>query len=233
MILTKSKTTRSQWIRRSAIGLVAAALLATPGLADDPADAEAIVRETVDRVLTVLAREGLSADQRRQEIEEIAYDQFDFATISRLVLARNWKRFSPGQRDEFAEQFKLLLSKSYGSRIERYEQEEVKILDSRVEKRGDVTVRTRIEGGKADGVEVDYRLRKKEGPWKLIDVVVEGVSLVSSYRSEYKGILGSGSPEDLLKRMREKNAEKSAEKGAEESSEKKSPEKKSTENADG
>jgi phospholipid transport system substrate-binding protein len=214
MNLTKPTTTRSQWIRRSALGLVAAALLAAQGFPDGPAGAEAIVRETVDRVLKALAREDLSPDQRRQKIEEIAYDQFDFSTISRLVLGRNWKRFSPGQRDEFAEQFKILLSTSYGSRIERYEQEQVEILGRRVETRGDVTVRTRIEGGKADGVKVDYRLRKKDGPWKLIDVTIEGVSLVSSYRTQFADVLGRGSPDDLLKQLREKNAEKKADQSA-------------------
>lgn len=203
--------TRNQWIRRSAIGLVAAALLAAPAIADDGAEAQAIVRKTVDQVLEVLARESLSDAQRRQQIEEIAYQRFDFATISRLVLARKWKRFSPEQREEFIEQFKIQLSKNYGSRITRYEQERVEIRDHRLERNGDVTVRTRIDGGAADGIEVDYRLRRKDkkadGPWMVIDVIVEGVSLVSSYRSQFAEVLNHNDPSELLKQLREKNAE--------------------------
>jgi len=208
MTSTTSKTTRSRWIRRSAAALLGAALLATPGLAEDSPDA--IVRKTVDRVLEVLASKDESEDQRRHRIEEIAYDRFDFATISRLVLARHWSRFSPEQRQEFVEQFKIQLSKNYGTRIMRYNQQRVAIVGQRVEPRGDVTVGTRIQGGSADGVEVDYRLRRldpeKDGPWMVIDVIVEGVSLVSNYRSQFSEILGHGSPDDLLRQLREKNA---------------------------
>ena len=118
--------------------------------------------------------------------------------------------FSPEQREEFVEQFKIQLSKNYGSRITRYEQEQVEILDHRLERNGDVTVRTRIDGGAADGIEVDYRLRrkdrKKDGPWMVIDVIIEGVSLVSSYRSQFAEVLGHEDPSELLKQLREKNA---------------------------
>ena len=208
MTSTTSKTTRSPWLLRSAAALLGAALLATPGLAEDSPDA--IVRKTVDRVLEILASKDESEDQRRHRIEEIAYDRFDFATISRLVLARHWSRFSPEQRQEFVEQFKIQLSKNYGTRIMRYNQQRVAIVGQRVEPRGDVTVGTRIEGGSADGVEVDYRLRRldqeKDGPWMVIDVIIEGVSLVSNYRSQFSEILGRGSPDDLLRQLREKNA---------------------------
>lgn len=211
MTSTSSRMNRNHWIRRSAIGLVTVALLAVPAIADDAAEAEAIVRKTVDQVLEVLAREGLSDDQRRQQIEEIAYDRFDFVTISRLVLARKWKRFSPEQQQEFIEQFKIQLSKNYGSRITRYEQEQVEIRDHRLERNGDVTVRTRIDGGAADGIEVDYRMRRKarktDGPWMVIDVIVEGVSLVSSYRSQFAEVLNHNDPSEVLKQLREKNAE--------------------------
>jgi phospholipid transport system substrate-binding protein len=210
MTSTSSKTIKNQWILRSAIGLFAVVLLAGPALADDAAEAQAVVRKTVDQVLEVLAREGLSDDQRRQQVEEIAYQRFDFATISRLVLARKWRRFSPEQREEFVEQFKIQLSKNYGSRITRYDQEKVGILDHRLEQNGDVTVRTRIDGGAADGIEVDYRLRRKgrnkDGPWMVIDVIVEGVSLVSSYRAQFAEVLSHKDPSELLKQLREKNA---------------------------
>ena len=209
MTSTSSRMNKNRWIRRSAIGLVAVALLAVPAIADDAAEAQAIVGKTVDQVREVLAREGLSDAQRRQQIEEIAYQRFDFATISRLVLARKWKRFSPEQREEFVEQFKIQLSKNYGSRITRYEQEQVEIRDHRLERNGDVTVRTRIDGGAADGIEVDYRLRRKDrktdGPWMVIDVIVEGVSLVSSYRSQFAEVLSHEGPGELLKQLREKN----------------------------
>ena len=210
MTSTKSNTTSRQGVRRAAVAIIAVALLATPALAEDPPEPQKIVRETIDQVLEVLAHKDLGTDERIRRIEEIAYGRFDFATISRLVLARSWKQFTPEQREEFVEQFKIQLSRSYGTRITRYEQEQVAILGSRAEPRGDVTVATRIEGGTADGILVDYRLRKGDGPWMLIDVIIEGVSLVSSYRSQFAEILGHGDPEELLKQLREKNAASAA-----------------------
>jgi phospholipid transport system substrate-binding protein len=163
----------------------------------------------VDQVLEILASEELNDAQRRQQIEEVAYARFDFAIISRLVLARKWKRFSPEQQQEFVEQFKIQLSKNYGSRITRYDQEQVKIVDQRLERNGDVTVKTRIDGGAANGIEVDYRLRRKDrkadGAWMVIDVIVEGVSLVSSYRSQFAEVLNHNDPGEVLKQLREKN----------------------------
>lgn len=210
MTSTRSKMNRSQPIRRWIIGLAAAALLAAPGFAEEQTEPETIVRETIDRVIEILASEELSDAQRRQQIEDIAYQRFDFDTISRLVVARRWKGFTPEQRAQFVEQFRLLLSSNYGSRITRYEQQKVAILGQRAEKNADVTVMTRIEGGSADGIEVSYRLRKRDGPWMVIDVIIEGVSLVSSYRSQFTEVLSRGGPEELLKQLREKNAEKAA-----------------------
>jgi phospholipid transport system substrate-binding protein len=220
----KLKTTRNRWIRRSALAVVALALLAMAGADDDSAEARAVVDKTVKEVLEILARKDLSDDQRRQQIENIAYDRFDFETISRIVLAENGEKFSPEQRKEFGEQFKIQLSRKYGSRIGSYNQEQVKILKHYVSKNGDVMVRTRIKGGKANGIDVDYRLRKRDGRWLVIDFIVGGARLIPSYQAQYRDVLRHGSPEDLLRDLREKNAEKSAEN---------STEKKSAENADG
>jgi phospholipid transport system substrate-binding protein len=180
--------------------------LAAAAETPEPQGPTDVIRATVDDVLAVLQEPGLSTQERRHRIEEIAYGRFHFETISRLVLARQWKRFTPEQRDEFMREFRLMLSQSYGRRIDRYEQEKVDVRDARDEARGDVTVRTRIVGGQADGIEMDYRLRKKNDTWYVIDVSIEGVSLVSSYRSQFSEVLGQGGPNELLRRLKAKNA---------------------------
>jgi phospholipid transport system substrate-binding protein len=190
----------------SALALVAFCALAAAGArADDTEAARAVVDRTVTEVLAVLNEPGLSTDQRRNRIEAIALDRFDFDTMSKLVLARNWRRFSPDQQGQFVEQFREYLSASYGDRIERYDQEKVDLAGARLEPRGDVTVTTRIVGGEADGVQVDYRLRERDDAWRVIDVVIEGISLVSSYRDQFTEVLANGGPEELLRRLREKN----------------------------
>ncbi|MGH0036759.1 MAG: MlaC/ttg2D family ABC transporter substrate-binding protein [Myxococcota bacterium] len=198
--------------RRPAL-LLAIAIAALGGVAQAAAEADAstaaaqaVVRQTVDDVLAVLANKDWPVDRRVSAIEQIAYERFDFPTISRLVLARNYRKFSPEQREEFVAEFKSHLSRSYGNRVDRYEQEKVDIAGARLEPRGDVTVLTRIVGGQADGIEMNYRLREREGRWQMIDVVIEGVSLVSSFRSQFKEVVNQGGPELLLERLKDKNA---------------------------
>ncbi len=184
-----------------AVALFAGSAGATTGAA------QAVIEQTVKDVLAVLQNGELEKAERRSRIEQIAYDRFDFRTTSRLVLARNWKKFDSSQQQEFQREFKKFLALNYGSRIERYDQEEVEITGTREEPRGDVTVKTRIVGGQYEDATVDYRLRKnkKDGGWYVIDVIVEGISLVSNYRDQFREVLSRGGPDSLLKQLREKN----------------------------
>ncbi len=171
----------------------------------------AVVEQTVAEVLVVLKDKDLPTSERHRRVEEIAYSAFDFPTMSRLVLARNWKRFSPEQRQEFERQFKRFLANNYRSRVDGYAQEEVEVLGERKEPRGDVTVRTRIVGGEYEGANIDYRLRNRTDEWLVIDVVIEGISLVSNYRDQFKAVLSEGGgPDGLLERLRKKNREEAA-----------------------
>lgn len=171
----------------------------------------AVVEETVEEVLLVLKNSDLPTSERHRRVEEIAYSAFDFPTMSRLVLGRSWRRFTPEQKSEFERQFKRFLANNYRSRVDGYAQEEVEILGERKERRGDVTVRTRIVGGEYEGANIDYRLRNRSERWLVIDVVIEGISLVSNYRDQFKAVLSrKGGPDELLERLRKKNAEAAA-----------------------
>ena len=77
---------------------------------------------------------------------------------------------------------------------------------AREEPRGDVTVQTRVIGGQFNGASVDYRLRKTGEEWRVIDVVIEGISMVSNFRDQFKAVVSSGGPDLLLKQLREKNS---------------------------
>jgi len=109
------------------------------------------------------------------------------------------------QRGEFVREFKRHLSRTYGTRLDRYDQEEVEVYAAQVEVRNDVSIKTRIVGGQFDDAEVAYRLRERKEKWRIIDVVIEGVSLVSNYRSQFAEVLNSGSIDDLLAKLRDKN----------------------------
>jgi phospholipid transport system substrate-binding protein len=127
--------------------------------------------------------------------------------MSRLVLARNWSRFSPAQQAEFVREFKEHLKVTYGRNIENYQNERIEIVGEREEQRGDWTVQTKIlRGGGAQDILVDYRLRKEGDAWRVIDIVIERVSLVANFRSQFQELVSQGGPQKVLDVLRDKNA---------------------------
>jgi len=172
--------------------------------ADSPPE---VVRKLTEAVIAALQRNNLSADARLTTIRDIIYDYADFATISRLVLARNWSELNTIQKEQFIEEFKKYLSISYGRNVESYSHEQVLIVGDRDEGRGDWSVQTKTRRPQPGGdVLVEYRLRQSNGEWKVIDLLIERVSLVSNYRSQFQAIMANGGIDHLLEILRQKNA---------------------------
>lgn len=208
---TERRTHRMLRLARAAAAalVVVVSSLAAPGVraaTESEAGARAVIAETVEEVLAVLRNKSVPSEDRIRSLEQIVYGRFDLYVMSRLVLARNWKRFSEEQKEQYVAEFKQYLTNSYGARIDRYDQQEVNIIGEREEPRGDVVVQTKILGGEFEGALVDYRLRKQGSEWRVIDVVIEGISMVSNYRDQFKSIVSSGGPELLLEKLKEKNA---------------------------
>ena len=127
-------------------------------------------------------------------------------TVARLVLARNWKQLSPEQQKDFVEEFKKHLSMTYGKNVETYNNERAEVTGDRAEPGGDWTVKTKIVRPGAADVLLDYRLRQEDGGWKVIDVIIEGVSLVANFRAQFQEIVSNQGPQKLIDLLREKNA---------------------------
>ena len=187
--------------------LAASALLfaAAPVRAADE-EAKKVVEQITSQVIGVLADKGTSTPVKRTKVQEIVYASLDFDTMSKLVLGANWKKFSDAQQKEFVEQFRQHLSNTYGKNVDSYRDEKVKITGMRDEARGDVTVQTAIDRGGANDIFVDYRLRKGTSGWKIIDVVIERVSLVSNFRSQFQEVIAQGGVDRLLTMLKDKNA---------------------------
>jgi phospholipid transport system substrate-binding protein len=207
MISTSSKTTTRSNVWLAAVVTAATLALAAPPSLGRAADSPtAVVEQTTSGVIAILVDFKLSTDEKRKRVEEVVLASVDFETLSKLVIARNWSRFTEAQRSEFMTLFKNHLSMTYGRNVESYKNEKVTITGSREESGGDTTVKTKIvRGGPAD-ILVDYRMRQRDGTWKIIDVIIEGVSLVSNFRSQFQDVVASGGPERLLTLLREKNA---------------------------
>jgi phospholipid transport system substrate-binding protein len=189
-------------------GFFAAALLVVSVVAARAADKPTeVVRKLSDAVIVVLQQKDISADAKRDKIRGIVEGFVDFPTMSRLVLARNWSGLDDEKKKEFTEEFKRHLSVTYGKNVESYNNEKVQIVGDRDEGRGDWTVQTKILRPQGGGdILVDYRLRQIGGEWKVIDLVIERVSLVSNFRSQFQDVMANGGIDRLLKLLREKNA---------------------------
>ena len=189
--------------------LLALALVAAAAQAAEPPKGprpSQIIERTAEQILVILDDPERTVEQRRAEIGEIASALFDFRTMTRLVLGRNWKKLTPEQQGEFVQHFAGFLARDYGTRVERYEQQQVSVLGERVEPRGDVTVKTKVTGGEFDGAIIDYRMRYRNEDWRIIDVVIEGISLVANFRDQFREVLSREGPESLLEKLREKSA---------------------------
>jgi phospholipid transport system substrate-binding protein len=196
------------WTRTVVVAALLALSPSAPARADEPSPRQ-VVQQITDAVLAVLRDRSLDAETKRLRIQDLVYAHVDFDTMSRLVLARNYSRFSPDQRAEFTRLFKEHLSLTYGRSIENYRDEQVEVTGDHDEPDGDWTVKSRIvRGGGADTILLDYRLRKEDGAWRIIDIIIERVSLVSNYRSQFQELVSQGGPEKVLQVLREKNSKR-------------------------
>ncbi|HYC53866.1 MAG TPA: ABC transporter substrate-binding protein [Candidatus Binatia bacterium] len=176
---------------------------ATPAAGTSP---EQFVEQTAGQVLEIL-RSTAARPDKLARLEALLDTRSDLETVTKLVLASNYRKFSDQQRTEFQKLFKQYLSATYGGQIDKYSNERIEVTGGRPEAQGDYTVQTRLKRGNGQpDILVDYRLRQKDGQWMLIDVIGEGVSLIANLRSQFQEILSQGGPERLLKVLREKSA---------------------------
>lgn len=181
------------------------ALHATAAPTDAPRQ---VIQQAMDEVLGVLKNKATPEADRQKRIEEIAYARFDFERMAKLVLAKNYRTLSDAQKDGFTQEFKKHLSLTYGRRLDNYSNEKIDVGAAREEKNGDVSVKTKIDGGSASGVEIEYRLRQDSGDWRVIDVIIENVSLIANFRSQVQDIIRSEGADKLIEKLHQKNAEK-------------------------
>jgi len=181
-------------------------LLYIPISADAGAPLET-VKGHVNKVLDVLRdpslKGGSTEEIKKDRIRVISDKMFDYTELSRRTLGQNWKKFKPEQQQEFIELYKSILEGAYIDRIMSYSDEKVLFNRENQLSEKTVEVQTSILTKKAD-IPISYRVIRKEGEWRVYDVIIEGVSLVSNYRSQFSQILGNKTPEGLLKQLRKK-----------------------------
>lgn len=190
--------------------LIGMSLLAAGPAAAVPS-AEDVVRATTDQTMARLRSQkaDLEAhpDRIYQLIHELVIPHFDFPSMSKWVLGTNWRSASDTQRAAFVNQFRTLLVRTYAKALLEYSDEDVRFLrteggpDSNV-----VIVKTEIDqpGGGA-AVPIQYRMHISGGDWKVVDVSVDGVSLVSTYRGSFASEVTKGGLDNLIAKLQERN----------------------------
>jgi len=203
--MTRSLRHRQGWaLALAALCLVVAVQNAGAGAATDQ------LKRAIDRVLTTVDDPALKGDagtlERRAAVRKIANEIFDFTELARRSLGRYWQPLSEPQRMEFVWLFAELLERSYVSKIELYGGEQIIYSGERVE--GDLAiVRTKIITDHATEVPVDYRLLRQGDRWMIYDVSIDGISLVSNYRTQFNKIIRSDGYEGLIEKMKTKHTQ--------------------------
>ena len=174
--------------------------------ADDPS---AVVRDTAERVLHAL-RADRARYQNDQElfglVREVVFPRIDRERTAQWVLGANWRTATPAQREQFIAEFSDLLLRTYGTALRQYDSETLNYLPVQAPPGADrVTVRTEIVRPDGPKVSVDYQLTNRSGEWKVYDVIIENVSLVVTYRSEYAAIIKREGMDGLLRQLSERN----------------------------
>jgi phospholipid transport system substrate-binding protein len=171
------------------------------------------VKGQIDKMLAKMQTpefKGMQKDAKLTEISNIINEVFDWQELSRRTLGREWNKFSPDQQKEFVTLFEELLKGIYADRILAYTQEKIEFGKETELKKGRVEVESYIITTDNKKVPLFYRMTNKSGQWRVYDVVIEGVSMVKNYRGQFRQILSTKKPEDLLQTLREKTKEKPA-----------------------
>ena len=168
-----------------------------------------LVQKTADDVLSVLkSDQSLQEDKEKiyQLAEEKILPNFDLDRISMLVLGKAWRKINEDQQKKFKVEFKTMLLRTYAVALGKYKDQEIDFKPLRMEPTDNkVTVKSQIIQDGAQPISVDYTLAKKDDAWKVFDIVIEGVSLVTNYRSQFASEIKNNGIDSLISKLIEKN----------------------------
>ncbi len=176
----------------------------SPARATAPADR---IRETINKILEVLKDPSLKADDKKKErlerLKELIEPQFDFVEMAKRSLGAHWQRRSPEEREEFVKLFRELLETSYIDSIDSYNGEKIAIKSDKQDK-DYAEVDTRIVTNKGEEFSINYKLMAASGGWRVYDVIIENISMVNNYRSQFSRVIAQSSYEGLMRKLKQK-----------------------------
>lgn len=193
------------------IAAACALLMIVAGAGAASAEPDALVKQTTDKVISELTanRDAYVKDNGKlyDMVDAIVLPHFDFERMSKLVLGKHWRNASDAQKKEFVEQFKTLLVRTYATALFQYNGQKIVYKPFRKKEGSDqAVVRTEIVPQDGPPIPMHYALSSNgEGAWKVFDIRIDGISLVTNYRTAYDGEIQSGGIDSLISKLAEKN----------------------------
>jgi phospholipid transport system substrate-binding protein len=164
------------------------------------------LREYTDQVVKVLDDPNMARQDRRAAVRKIAHEAFDVAETAQRVLARHWQARTPAEREEFTQLFADLLERTYIARMDEYGGERIRYVGESIDGKL-ASVKARIVTRNGTEVAVESRMNLRGDRWLIYDILIENVSLVANYRSQFDRIVRSSSYEELVRRLKTKRDE--------------------------
>jgi phospholipid transport system substrate-binding protein len=158
----------------------------------ETAGAENFVAKMAERGINFLANPEITAEQRKLEFKKLLHESFDMKTIARFAMGRYWSQASEAQRTEYLANFEKMIIEVYSKRFGDYQGQDFKVDSARPEGENDVIVTSHIVPKNGEKITVDWRVRNKNAGYKVVDVIVEGVSMATTQRSEFASVVQRG-----------------------------------------
>ena len=171
---------------------------------------DALVRRTTDEVITIIKSDKDLQSGNSRKIAELAEQKvlphFDFARMTRLAVGRNWAQASDAQKEALMKEFRTLLVRTYSSSLTQFRDQKIDVKPTKMGA-GDkeVTVRTAVLQQGGPSIPIDYSMEKTDGGWKVFDVVIDGASLVTTYRGSFNDQIQKGGIDGLIKTLQDRN----------------------------
>jgi phospholipid transport system substrate-binding protein len=169
------------------------------------------IQSSVEKVIAILKDPNLKAkkDERIEQLRQVIFPKFDFTEMAKRSLGADWQRRNPEEQREFVKLFTELIESSYVSNLDSYNGEKVIFTGDKQD--GEYAqVDTKITSNKGEESTVSYKLRQSGSDWKIYDVVIENISIVNNYRSQFNRVIARSSFGDLLRQMKDKQFDAAA-----------------------
>ena len=171
-------------------------------LAGDVEDINSMVKKKVAGIFDLLGKQDIEKNERNEKIVGELNEIMDFQLAAYLSLGKHWKKISKTQKKEFVETFQQYINNYIVEKIDLYTNQKIDIGDSKIVKKGRAELEIGILSG-GETLQVNFKLRKnKKKEWRVYDVDIEGVSLITTFRSQFSGVLKNSSFEELLEKLK-------------------------------